>query len=208
MTTTTTAVSVSQDPPPSVAPEPTGVRGLDDDDPFCAEWALYSGTLQAISVAGAFGDVGSADVAGLEVVAAASVTQAIEGIGSHWPAELTSERASVLDDLLGAFGRRAEKALAALRDAGATDDHIGQLRIAWDAALRARDPERPVIEVPVLPADLAGVVAAAAAAFDAAATPFADDPSLQVGTVRVPLTDDYLAAHCPDLASSGVGDAV
>ena len=184
------------------------MRGLDDADPFCSDWAVYSGTLQAVGVAGAFGDVGSADIAGLEVVAAASVTDAIDGIGSRWPSELTAERAVVLDDLLGAFGRRAEKALAALRNAGASDADIEQLRSAWDAALRSRDPEQPVIDVPSQSAALATIVASAATAFDAAATPFADDPSLQVDTVQAPLTDHYRAAHCPDLASSGAGDAV
>jgi hypothetical protein len=51
-------------------------------------------------------------------------------------------------------------------------------------------------------------VDAAATAFDSDVTPFAQDPSLVVDAVDTPLTDAYLAAHCPDLAASGVGDAL
>ena len=51
-------------------------------------------------------------------------------------------------------------------------------------------------------------VRAAAGEFDLAVTPFASDPSLVVATVDTPDTDAYLAAQCPDLANSGVGDAV
>ena len=45
-------------------------------------------------------------------------------------------------------------------------------------------------------------------AYDKARTPFAQDPSLAIDGVETPLTDAYLAVHCPDLASSGVGDAL
>ena len=55
---------------------------------------------------------------------------------------------------------------------------------------------------------LASIVGEAATGFDVAVTPFAHDPSLRVDEVEVPATDAYLAAHCPDLASSGVGDAI
>ncbi|HUC31965.1 MAG TPA: hypothetical protein VMS14_01105, partial [Ilumatobacteraceae bacterium] len=54
----------------TLSPEPTGVPGVDDEDEFCAAWARYSGTLQALGVASAFGDVTSVELARLEVVAA------------------------------------------------------------------------------------------------------------------------------------------
>jgi hypothetical protein len=66
----------------------------------------------------------------------------------------------------------------------------------------------PIIELPVIAGDLQAKVDAAAAAYDAAVTPFAQDPSLAVDGVATPATDAYLVAHCPDLASSGVGDAL
>ena len=195
-------------PAPTLAPEPTGVPGLDADDPWCSSWAVYSGTVQAIGIAGAFGELRSVDIAALELMAAASVVAALTGIADRWPGELAAERSAVLDDLLGPFGRRADKALAALRAAGATDDDIGRLGTQWLAALRARDPQNPVIEVQAPTERLASIVGEAATGFDVAVTPFAHDPSLRVDEVEVPATDAYLAGHCPDLASSGVGDAI
>jgi hypothetical protein len=66
----------------------------------------------------------------------------------------------------------------------------------------------PVISIPPVAQDLQAKIDAAAVAFDAAVTPFAHDPSLAIDGVATPLTDAYLVAHCPDLASSGVGDAL
>ena len=65
-----------------------------------------------------------------------------------------------------------------------------------------------MIDLPAVDPALEGRLEAAAAAFGAAVTPFASDPSLVVDSVETPLTDAYLAAHCPDVASSGVGDAL
>lgn len=192
----------------TVGPEPTGVPGIDDADEFCAAWARYSGSLQAIGVAVAFGDLTSLDVARLEVIASAALTDAVNGIGGRWPAELVGERSVVLTDVVGPFARRAEKALAALVAAGASEDDLGELRLAWLDALRRRDSTNPVIDVPGVPARLGNLIEAAAATFDAAVTPFAQDPSLAATSADTPATDAYLATTCPDLASSGVGDAI
>ena len=219
-TTSATAVAVSQpvvgagtlpnvtEPRGGIEPEPTGVPGIDDLNPFCASWAVYSSTLQAIGVANAFGELPSVEAVHLELIASASINAAVGGIGSRWPAVLVGERSVVLTDLVGPYGRRAEKALAALRDAGVTDAEIDELQMIWGQALRDRDPAAPVIRMAPLRADLDARVSAAAVAFDAAVTPFADDPSLIVDTVVSPDTDAYLAVTCPELASSGVGDAV
>lgn len=195
-------------PSSTVGPEPTGVPGIDDPDPFCAAWAVYSGSVQSIGIANAFGGLPTVEVARLEVIAAASLVESVGGIGSRWPAELVGERSVVLADLIGPYGRRAEKAIAALRDAGVTDDELAELVVVWRTALAERNAEEPVIAVPPLRDELDAKVQAAAVAFDASATPFADDPSLIVESVETPLTDAYLSATCPDLASSGVGDAI
>ena len=192
----------------TVAPEPTGVPGVDDEDEFCAGWARYSGTLQALGVASAFGGLTPVEMARLEVIAAPSLVVSAADIDATWPAELDDEREVVVDDLVGPFVRRSQKAIDALTAAGATEGDLDALRSAWLDALRARHGENPVIEVPAIPDDLAAIVDAAAAAFDASVTPFADDPSLVTESVEAPATDAYLAEHCPDLASSGVGDAI
>ena len=41
-----------------------------------------------------------------------------------------------------------------------------------------------------------------------AVTPYANDPSLVIQGVQSPETDAYLASHCPELATSGVGDSL
>jgi len=188
-------------------PEPTGVPGLDAADPFCAAWAAYGGSVQAISVAAAFGELTSEQVAALEIVAGGTVVAAVAEIEDRWPAEVAAEESAVIDDLLGPFRRRAEKALEAARAAGLGEPELEQLRAAWATALQQRHPDEPVIAIPSLPPALAAAVATAAVSLDAAASPFADDPSLRVD-VAAPITYQYLADHCPDLATSGIGDAL
>ena len=192
----------------TLSPEPTGVPGVDDEDEFCAAWARYSGTLQALGVASAFGEATSLELARLEVVAASALVDAATAIDAAWPAELEAEHAAVADDIIGPFERRAAKAIEALVAAGASPDDLTALETAWLDALRRRSGDQPVIAVAELPDDLAAIVDRAADAFDAAMTPFAADPSLVTENVHAPLTDVYLSEHCPDLASSGVGDAL
>jgi hypothetical protein len=214
---TTSAVAASTPPTPdsaapSTAPviptEPTGVPGLDDPDAFCASWAVYAGTLQAIAVAQAFGGLSTMEITRLEMVAAAHLSRSVTGIGANWPPELFGERAAVLTSYVGPFDRRAQKALQILSELGVTEDEFDELAATWDRALRRRVPEQPVIDVPRLSPRLEEIVGQAAQRFDAAVTPFGDDPSLDVSGVAKPLTDVYLSEHCPDLASIGVGDQV
>ena len=78
----------------------------------------------------------------------------------------------------------------------------------WQQALSTRTQADAVIDLPAVEPSFQPTLDAAATAFGAAVTPFASDPSLVVDSVDTPLTDAYLAAHCPDVASSGVGDAL
>ena len=114
----------------------------------------------------------------------------------------------MLDKRIGPYARRAQSAVEALTTAGVMAAELQTLSQTWEAALLARDPQSPVIAVPTVAPALQAKVDTAAAAFDAAVTPFAQDPSLAIYDVQTPLTDAYLVAHCPDLASSGVGDAL
>ena len=194
--------------PSTVVPEPTGVPGLTADDPFCSAWAGYAGTLQALGIAASFGQLSSDQFAALELVASSRLVEVAAAIEAAWPAELAAEHDMVADKRIGPYTRRAQSAVAALTTAGVTTDELAALSAAWQAALAARDPQVPVIAVPPVAPDLQTKVDAAAAAFDADVTPFAQDPSLAIDDVETPLTDAYLVAHCPDLASSGVGDAL
>ena len=193
---------------PIVAPEPTGVPGLDAPDPFCATWATYVGTLQALGTAAAFGGIPPAAFVAIEMAASPRLIEVAAAIDASWPSELAAEQTVVIEQKIGPFARRAQRAVDALRAAGVSAEQLTTLSAAWQAALRGRDPGSPVIALEPVADDLQAKVDAAGRAFDAAATPYADDPSLVVDTVATPLTSAYLAAHCPDLAASGVGDAV
>ncbi len=208
--TVLTTIPASVDTAGDSVPETgsVGVPGLDDPDAFCAAWAVYGGTLQAIGVAQAFGGLSSLEVARLEVVASAALVASVDAVGRHWPADILGDQSVVLTNLVGPYGRRAQKALTMLTDAGATELQLQQFRQLWDDALRSRRADEPVITLAPLPSELEDLVKVVAAQFDAAVTPFADDPSLNVDSVEVPRTYTYLAEHCPDLASSGLGDAV
>ncbi|MEP7113757.1 MAG: hypothetical protein ABI862_10855 [Ilumatobacteraceae bacterium] len=194
--------------PLAAVTEPAGVPGLAADDPFCSAWAGYAGTLQALGIAASFGELSSDRFAALELVAAPRLVEVTDAIGALWPTELAGERTVVIEQRIGPYARRARSAVATLADAGLSAAELVTLSGAWEAALLARDPENPVITVPALADPLRAKVDAAAVAFDAAVTPFAQDPSLVIDGVAAAATDAYLVAHCPDLASSGVGDAL
>jgi hypothetical protein len=183
------------------------VPGIAAADEFCAAWSRYSGTVQIIAVAVNFAEMSSVQSATLELEAAPTVVDAVARIDADWPAEIASEHSAAVDAYLGPYGRRAAKSVDALRGAGMTDAAIGQVREEWAHVLATRDPDQPDVDVE-LPAAVLAQVDAGAAAFDAAVTPWGADPSLAVDLDTIPLTKQYLAQHCPDLASIGVGDDV
>jgi hypothetical protein len=190
-----------------VPPSPTGVPGIAASDQFCAAWSRYSGSVQIIAVAVNFAELTSIESATLELEAAPSIAQAATEIDQTWPAELAAEHDAAVDGYLGPFARRASKAIDALRGAGTTQGEIAQVGDEWSHVLATRDPDAPTVDVQLAP-DLAAKVDAGATAFDAAVTPWGSDPSLTVDLDAIPTTKLYLAQHCPDLASIGVGDDI
>ncbi len=190
------------------ATEPTGVPGLTATDPFCATWASYVGTLQVLGTAASFGDLASGELAALELIAASRLVDDAASIDASWPPELAAERTIVVEQRIGPYARRAQRAVETLSNAGVSAVELTTLSTAWEVALLARDPASPVIEIPPVTDELRAKVEAAASAYDATFTPFSQDPSLVVEGVATPETDAYLATHCPDLAASGVGDAL
>jgi hypothetical protein len=152
--------------------------------------------------------VQGSEFAALELAAAPRLVELAAEIDAAWPSELAGERDVVVDRRLGPYARRAQRGVDALRAGGVTDAELATLSSAWQAALTSRDQASPVIDLPAAADALRTKLDAAAVAHDAAVTPFSRDPSLIVDGVDAPVTDAYLAAHCPDLASSGVGDAL
>lgn len=192
----------------SAAPEPTGVPGLAAADPFCAAWAGYAGTVQALSVAASFGGLVAGRLAVLELTAAPRLVELAADIDATWPAKLAAEQATVIENRIGPFVRRAQRGVEALRSAGVSSTDLSALSAAWQTSLAERDPRVTVIELSSVAADLQAKIDAAGRAFDSDVTSFSEDPSLAVENVQTPSTDEYLSSHCPDLASSGVGDAL
>lgn len=194
--------------PITAAPEPTGTPGLAAADPFCSAWASYAGTLQVLGIAASFGDLTTVQFAVVELAAAPRLVEATAAIEAHWPEELAGERALVIDHRIGPYARRGRRGVDALRAAGLTDAELATLSSDWQTALAGRDPQVPVIERPAVADELQTKLDAAGRAYDTAVTPFAQDPSLVVDSVGTPATAAYLATKCPDLASSGIGDAL
>jgi hypothetical protein len=178
-----------------------GVPGLDSDDVRCRAWSRFGGSFQVLAVASSFGEGGPGAVAELEVLAAPSVTRAYDDLLANWPEELAEERDVVADDYFGPFARRAQQALDALVDAGASDDDLDALAAALYDALAVRDPADPELAVAVPPAT-AGVVTDAAQAFADAVVPIPEDADLRV-TAEAPLTEAYLVVTCPDRGTLG-----
>ena len=161
-----------------------------------------------LGTAASFGDLTSGDLAALELTAAPHLVDDAAAIDAAWPPELAAERDIVVEQRIGPYARRAQRGVEILSDAGVDAADLITLRDAWEAALLARDPESPVIDVPPVADGLRAKLVTAGRAFDAAFTPFSRDPSLVVEGVANPDTDAYLSTHCPDLAASGVGDAL
>lgn len=181
-------------------------------DELCGGWDAYGATLLALTVS-----ADSARGVELEVVSAAALVDAIEQIGARWPADLVGERSVVLSDVVGPYLRRAQKALDALDAAGASDDDVRLLALAWREALAARpgppgtsgDAPDPLawLDAVVVPADLRGLVDAAVQRFTSQVTPFAGDPTLPgrralVQADDAPRTEAYLSANCPGVVAT------
>jgi hypothetical protein len=190
-----------------VATEPdvpeTGVPALAADEAFCAAGSRFGGSSQVIAVTAAFGAGPSES---LEAAASITVTAASGERGEHWPAEIGDERETALDGALGPFARRLAVASDALADAGATDADRAALDTAWVAALAARDPEDPVLELDLSP-ELQELVETAAVSYLDEVGSWATDETL-ANNVEIPATNQYLADNCPDqgtLAGQEVG---
>jgi hypothetical protein len=162
----------------------------------CRSWSRFAGSFQVVAVAATFGEGGSIEAATLEVMASPVVTSSYRDFLDNVPAEVVEESELVARDFLGPYARRSERALTALRDAGADDDMVALIAAAWLDALSQRDPVSPTLEV-ALPPDVEVVVRMAATDFDAQLVPIPRDPSL-VSEVEVPLTERYLSDNCPD----------
>lgn len=173
----------------------TGVPGIDSDDAFCRAWSEFAGSFQALAYAsGSAADQSTARRA--ELAAAPAILAAAAALDAHLPGELQASRDVFLDGLLGPFTRRAERASAALADAGLTEAQIEQLGTAWIAQLTESGLRDPNID-PVVPAQYSAAFDDAVAAFGADVPGIVMDPSLATNA-DASRALDYLSANCAD----------
>ncbi len=115
---------------PAIEPiDETGVPGIDSSDAFCRAWSEFAGSFQALGLVSAIGDPDTAFR--LEVIAASTVTAAVEAMEVHLPAELEDERVALVADLAGPFFGRAVLAEA---DLGYQGLPFLDLRLAWPSS--------------------------------------------------------------------------
>lgn len=199
---------VDSAPVASPAPEPTGVPGLDDDDPFCADWARYAGTVQVLSVAAAFGELDELGLTRLEIAAAPDLVTTIGVLAARWPDEIASERDTVLAGSMGGWRERSGAVVDTVQAEGVDTGQLAGLGLAWTELLASRDPEAPVPDLGAYTPEQLAVLDAQAPIVLGALGAFTTDGALRREPVDAPATRAYLAATCPDLAASGVGDAI
>jgi hypothetical protein len=178
---------------PAIEPIPeTGVPGIDSSDVFCRAWSEFAGSFQALALVSAIGDSDAAYR--LEVIAASTVTAAVNTMDVNLPNELEAERVALIADLAGPFLGRAVLAEADLLGAGIEPP---VLRDVWIDALTEAGVDDPELQVVVPDAIDAAALNSAVASFSNAQLAIVGDPAL-ITEATIPLTEAYLADVCPD----------
>jgi hypothetical protein len=169
---------------------------------MCRDYATVVGSQSVLTIAGAFGDLGPAELARLELIAAPSVMAAARALASEWPADLATEEAAVQSAVIGPIAARADRALTAVQAAGLAE---APLVTAWQATLASWDPSLPDVTVAGLGDDVEASLATAAAAYASSVTRYDLDSSV-LRTAPTPLTTAYLFDRCPELSYLIAGD--
>jgi len=182
-----------------------GVPGIDSDDPFCRAWSEFAGSFQALALASAIATDPTAP-ARLEVIASGAVVAAAEALAEAFPTAVVAERDVFVDELIGPFARRAQRAARELTAAGVSDADVGALGDEWLGVLAETDVGEPDLVV-VVGDRFDAVVDEAAAAFAAGVPPIPADPSL-VTDAATPRTLGYIADTCPDQAILAGNDVI
>lgn len=189
----------------AIVPVPDqGVPGIDSDNSFCRAWSEFAGSFQALAGASAAGaESGSTR---LEVVASAAVSSAARTIADEFPVPIAFEREVFVNDVIGPFARRADRASEELRAVGLSPTEIELLGDLWLAALVDAGVDDPEIDIAV-PDDLSDAVVAAVEEFSTDVPAIVEDPSL-VTQASAPATFDFLATNCPDQGILAGNDAI
>jgi hypothetical protein len=190
-----------------IVPVPdVGVPGIDSADPFCRAWSEFAGSFQALAFASSTSDADPAAALRLEVVASPAVSAAALTMADEFPDSVASEREVFLDDVIGPFVRRANRAADELRAAGVAASDLEQLGDVWLQTLVDAGVDDPEIVVEVRDG-LTGAVDAATVVFAANVASISADPSL-ITQAEAPATFGYIADNCPDQGILAGNDAI
>ncbi len=181
-----------------------GVPGIDSADPFCRAWSEFAGSFQALVGASAAGAESGATR--LEVVASAAVSSAAQTLADEFPLPIAFEREVFVNDVIGPFARRADRASEELRAVGLSPTEIELLGDLWLGVLVDAGVDDPEIDVAV-PDDLIDAVVAAVEEFSTNVPAIVEDPSL-VTQASAPATFEFLATNCPDQGILAGNDAI
>lgn len=199
----------SQDATPvveSIPPVPeTGVPGIASADLFCRAWSAYAGSVQALSLAWAVQPAAAAAM--LEVAASDAVARAVASMADELPADIEANRDALTVDVPGPFLRRAERARAALIDAGATDAEIEQLGEAWIEAIAAAGLDAEDVSV-VVEEGVEQKLSTAAEAFLGDTPSILEDPTLDTTEFDITPSLDYIFENCPDRGTLAGNDVI
>lgn len=190
----------------SLPPVPeTGVPGIDSDDAFCRSWSTYAGSVQAISLAWALQSAPAAS--SLEVAATDALSRSVDGMATHLPDEIESNRQALTVDVPAPFLRRAERSRQLLMEQGLSDEQIIELGDQWIAAIAAAgvDAENLTLSAPE---ELTVAAVGAAAVLVTELPSVLEDPSLDTTQFDIGPSLDYIAANCPDQGTLAGNDDV
>ena len=175
-------------------PMRTGVPGLAATDPFCAAWAAYAGTLQALGVAGSFGGLTVDQLAVLELRAVCDLSrpprQSLQHGRRSWrrSASSSSSTASVPT-------RRRSSARRCVGRCRATPADLADAELGVATGTVDPRPRRDaVIDRARCRTDLAADARRGRRRLRRGGHPFASDPSLVVDYGRHP-ADRRIPAH-------------
>ncbi len=187
-------------------PEPELIVGLDSEDRFCRAWSRFTATFQVLSVPAAFGLIDGAELLRREVASAGLTVQSGAELIDALPATAESEAEVVAESLVGPYAARATDALDALAAAGASDEDLAAVDVAWLAALETYDWVDLELDLE-LDGALGDLVDSAAVLFGEQRPDWFDDTALDVGEFAIPLTLEYAVENCPDAGALAGIDA-
>jgi hypothetical protein len=184
--------SDSDDAPGSQPPQT--LPSFDGLSRWCRALGELRASVDLVGVTWSFAPANRAAVA--EVVASSAIAADAVVIEQLWPEAIARERDGALGPISGRYAARAERAIEALRLAGADDVDLDELQDVWLAVLAVQDRDDPLLGSLAVPQGLDEMVDNASGLLLANDPPWYADPNLVSDPVATPSTDAFIATEC------------